>query len=348
MQLNFNELKNQIKDWGLELGFYKVGITDTNLSIAESRLNQWLENKFNANMDYMQKHGTKRSRPEELVPGTIRIISVSMNYLPPDVALKEVLKDKSKAYIARYTLGKDYHKLIRKKLQKLAEKIQAEIGEFGYRAFCDSAPVLERAIAEKAGIGWTGKNAMIMNKEAGSWFLLGEIYTDLPLPLDEPIKAHCGKCTACIDICPTQAIVAPHIIDARRCISYLTIENKGSIPIEFRKAMGNRIFGCDDCQIICPWNRFAKYTKETSFLPRHNLDNIKLVELFMWSEETFLEKTQGSALRRPGYVGWLRNIAVALGNSPTSDEVISALKSRLNFPSDIVQEHVKWSLDKHK
>lgn len=343
------QLSEQIKQWGLELGFQQVGITDTNLDIYETRLQEWLKKNFHGTMDYMEKHGEKRSQPDKLIPGTLRIISVRMDYLPPDTRIKEVLFDNNKAYIARYALGRDYHKVLKRRLRKLAQKIQENIGPFGYRAFVDSAPVLEKPIGEKAGLGWIGKNTLLINKKAGSYFFLGEIYTDLDLPVDiiEDTKNHCGSCTACMDICPTKAIVAPHVLDARKCISYLTIENKNSIPEEFREAIGNRIFGCDDCQIFCPWNKFAKFTNETDFNPRHQLDNQNLVDLFLWSEEEFLEKTMGSAIRRTGYIGWLRNIAVALGNAPTTPEITDVLKSRANHESDLVREHVQWALEAH-
>jgi epoxyqueuosine reductase len=341
------QLSAQIKQWGLELGFQDVGITDTHLELYEARLKTWLAKNFHGTMDYMQKHGDKRSRPDQLVPNTIRIISVRMDYLPPDTRIKETLFNKSKAYIARYALGRDYHKVLRNRLNKFAQKIQENIGEFGYRAFVDSAPVLEKPIAEKAGLGWMGKNTLILNKKTGSYFFLGEIYTDLDLPIDIPVKNHCGSCTACIDICPTKAIVAPYQLDARKCISYLTIENKQAIPIEFREAIGIRIFGCDDCQIFCPWNKFAKFTKESDFNPRHKLDNQNLIDLFLWTEEEFLTKTLGSAIRRAGYLGWLRNIAVGLGNAPSSPEIISALKSRENHESEMVREHVGWALERH-
>lgn len=296
----------------------------------------------------MSRHGAKRTEPAQLVPGTIRVICARMNYLPPQVKTAEILRQSEHAYIARYALGRDYHKLIRKRLSKLVAQVQALIGEFGFRAFSDSAPVMEKPLAEKAGLGWMGKHTNIINRQAGSWFFLGEIYTDLPLPIDEPVKNHCGKCQACLDVCPTQAIVGPYQLDARRCISYLTIENKGSIPEEFRSAMGNRIFGCDDCQLVCPWNRFAKHTQEKDFHPRHQVDNIKLIELFNWTEAEYTEKTRGSVLSRPKYEGWLRNIAVALGNAKTSPEIIATLQTKLKHPSALVREHVTWALQQHQ
>lgn len=345
--IDFTRLAQDIKAWGEACGFKQVGITDTDLSIAEGRLQAWLKKGYHGSMDYLSKHGTKRSRPAELVPGTLRIISVRLDYLPVKARIPETLADKSKGYISRYSLGRDYHKLIRQRLKRLAEKIQNQVGPFGYRVFVDSAPVLEKPIAEKAGLGWMGKHTLILNRTAGSWFFLGELYTDLPLPVDQPVTSHCGSCTACLDICPTQAIVAPYQLDARRCISYLTIEYKGSIPEDLRALMGNRIFGCDDCQLICPWNRFAKPTSENDFKPRHGLDDIKLCALFQWTENEYLLKTEGSALRRIGYEGWLRNIAVALGNAPTSPEIISALNRRINDPSGLVREHVQWALLQH-
>ncbi len=347
-KIDLIELAENIKTWGRELGFQQVGITDTDLNQAEKRLHEWLDRKWHGEMDYMAKHGTKRSRPAELVPGTLRVISLRMDYLPPDPRIMETLSHSSKAYVSRYALGRDYHKVIRKRLQQLAKKIENAIGHFGYRGFVDSAPVMEKPLAEKAGLGWMGKNTLILNREAGSWFFLASLFTDLPLPIDSPTSPHCGSCRACIDICPTQAIVAPFQLDATRCISYLTIEHRGSIPEALRPLMGNRIFGCDDCQMICPWNKFAKPTHEPDFKPRHHLDNVKLVELFNWSEDEFLKKTEGSAIRRAGYEGWLRNIAIALGNVPTSIEVLIALNSKIDHTSELVREHVLWALQRHQ
>lgn len=338
----------QIKQWGQELGFQQVGITNTDLPEAEAHLQNWLDNDFHGEMDYMQRHGLKRSRPELLHPGTLRIISVRMDYLPePAAAMTQALADPASAYISRYALGRDYHKLMRGRLQKLADKIQTEIGsEFpgSMRAFVDSAPVLEKALAEKAGLGWIGKHSNVINRKAGSWFFLGELFTNLPLPIDSPATAHCGECLACLDICPTQAIIAPYQVDARRCVSYLTIELHGSIPEDLRPLIGNRIYGCDDCQIICPWNRFAKLTGEQGFGPRHRLNARQLLEVFAWDEAEFLAKTEGSAIRRIGHQRWLRNIAVALGNSPASVPIIDALKTKLKHDSDMVREHVRWAL----
>lgn len=346
--MNYSELAQQIKTWGQELGFQQVGITDIDLTRYEERLESWLAKNYHGSMDYMERHGTKRSRPAELVPGTQRIISVRMDYLPPSLSFKEVLENPKLAFISRYATGRDYHKLIRKRLEKLAKKISAVVGPFGYRAFTDSAPVMEKAIAEKAGLGWIGKHTNLINKNAGSWFFLGTLYTDLPLPIDVPAAEHCGTCHTCIDICPTKAIVAPFQLDARRCISYLTIELKTSIPEEFRPLIGNRVYGCDDCQLFCPWNKFAKPTDEKDFHPRHGLGNINLIELFNWTEENFLEKTRGSAIARIGYECWLRNMAIGLGNAlrahPHDTQIRTALSARLNFPSAMVQEHVRWAL----
>jgi epoxyqueuosine reductase len=338
----------QIKQWGQELGFQQVGITDTALPEAGAHLQNWLDNNFHGEMDYMQRHGLKRSRPELLHPETLRIISVRMDYLPePAAAMNQTLADPASAYISRYALGRDYHKLMRNRLQKLADKIQEETGtQFpnAMRAFVDSAPVLEKALAEKAGLGWIGKHSNVINRKAGSWFFLGELFTNLPLPIDSPATAHCGECRACLDICPTQAIIAPYQVDARRCVSYLTIELHGSIPENLRPLIGNRIYGCDDCQIICPWNRFAKLAGEQDFSPRHRLNARQLLEVFAWDEAEFLAKTEGSAIRRIGHQRWLRNISVALGNSPASALIIDALKSKLDHDSDMVREHVQWAL----
>jgi len=341
-------LKSEIIGWCGELGFQQSGIADIDLQQAESRLKDWLRLKYHGSMDYMERHGSKRSRPEELVPGTLRVISVRMDYLPESQeAAKRLLDDGSGAYISRYALGRDYHKVLRGRLRALARRIEEKVGEFGYRVFVDSAPVLEKAIAEKAGIGWVGKHTNVIDRDSGSWFFLGELYTDLPLPVDIPEESHCGTCTACIDICPTKAIVAPYSLDARRCISYLTIENKHAIPLEFRKDIGNRIYGCDDCQLFCPWNKFAKPTAEDDFAPRHGLDSAQLSELFSWTEDTWLEKTEGSAIRRIGFERWLRNIAVALGNADTTPDVVAALTARQHDESPMIAEHVDWALDQH-
>ncbi len=349
MDINsLNSLALLIKQWGQALGFQQVGITGIELPEAEAHLQNWLDKNFHGEMDYMQRHGLKRSRPELLHSGTVRVISVRMDYLPEaDETLKTQLADPSSAYISRYALGRDYHKLMRNRLQKLADKIQQEVGCLlpnSMRAFVDSAPVLEKALAEKAGLGWIGKHSNLINRKAGSWFFLGELFTNLPLPIDNPATAHCGECRACLDICPTQAIIAPYQVDARRCVSYLTIELHGSIPLELRPLIGNRIYGCDDCQIICPWNRFANLTKEPDFNPRHRLDTQQLLDASSWTEAEFLLKTEGSAIRRIGHQRWLRNVAVALGNAPKSAHVVEALKAMLDQSSEVVKEHVLWAL----
>ncbi len=337
-----------IKAWGRELGFQEVGISGLDLAEHEQHLQRWLDAGYHGEMDYMAAHGSKRSHPDELVPGTLRVVSLRMDYLPGDTEMAQRLTEPEKAYVSRYALGRDYHKLIRKRLQQLAERIQQAIGPFGFRAFVDSAPVLEKAIAEQAGLGWIGKNTLVLNRKAGSFFFLGELFVDIPLPVDAPhATEHCGRCTACLDICPTAAFVGPYVLDARRCISYLTIELKTAIPEELRPLIGNRVFGCDDCQIVCPWNRFARPTEQSDFQPRHNLDNAGLAELFLWDEEKFLGSTEGSPLRRAGYERWLRNLAVGLGNAPSSIPVIEALQARRDYPSELVREHVEWALQRH-
>lgn len=342
------QLAQSIKDWGRELGFQQVGITDVDLGEHEAHLQRWLDAGYQGEMDYMAAHGSKRSHPDELVPGTLRVVSLRMDYLPGDTRMAERLAQPEQAYVSRYALGRDYHKLVRKRLQQLAERIQAVIGPFGHRAFVDSAPVLEKAIAEKAGLGWIGKNTLVLNRKAGSWFFLGELFVDIALPVDAPhASEHCGRCTACMDICPTAAFAGPYVLDARRCISYLTIELKGSIPEELRAPIGNRVFGCDDCQIACPWNRFARHTEQGDFQPRHGLDSGGLVELFLWTEAEFLSRTEGSPLRRAGYERWLRNLAVGLGNAPSTIPVLEALRARREHPSELVREHVAWALARH-
>ncbi len=342
-------LARNIKSWARDLGFQQLGITDTELTEAEHRLESWLAQGSHGDMAYMARHGTRRSRPAELVTGTRRVISVRMDYRPePSRDPEAVLNDPINGFVSRYALGRDYHKILRRRLQKLANRIALEIGEFGYRVFVDSAPVMEKPLAEKAGLGWIGKHTNLINRTAGSWFFLGEIYTDLPLPADQPAGDHCGSCSACIDICPTGAITGPYALDARRCISYLTIELQGAIPVELRPLLGNRIYGCDDCQMVCPWNRFSTPTGERDFLPRGGLDSPSLIDLFAWSEAEFLRHTQGSPIRRIGHIAWLRNIAVALGNAPPDPEVIEALRSRLDHPSDLVREHVRWALHSTK
>jgi len=359
--IDYNRLLQKIQKWSGELGFQQLGVSDIELTEHDKHLNDWIAAGFHGEMDYMFKHGSKRSHPEQLVANTCRVISVRMDYMPPDCELSDtVLANPEMGYISRYALGRDYHKVMRKRLQKLADKIKSSIGEFGYRVFVDSAPVLEKALAEKSGLGWIGKHSNLINTKAGSWFFLGEIYTDLPLPLSQGDSGlsntqqtpenHCGTCTACIDICPTKAIIAPYKVDARRCISYLTIELHGSIPVEFRKDMGNRIYGCDDCQLCCPWNRFSQVTSEQDFFTRHPLDAPDLVELFNWSEDEFMKNTEGSAIRRIGYQRWLRNIAIALGNAPASEKVVQVLEEKKkNFEEsgdNMVIEHIDWALEK--
>jgi epoxyqueuosine reductase len=346
--LDLSRLSEDIRRWGTELGFQQIGISGVELGEHQQHLQNWLDKQFHGDMHYMQSHGAKRSQPELLLPGTLRVLSARMDYLPNTTDMQSVLDNDQQAYISRYALGRDYHKLMRKRLAKLAEKIAEVAGPHQFRAFVDSAPVLERGLAEQAGLGWIGKNTMLINSQAGSWFFLGEIYTDLPLTIDPPQQtAHCGSCTACLDDCPTGAIVAPNQVDARRCISYLTIELRDSIPESLRPLMGNRIYGCDDCQLVCPWNKFAAETGEPDFQPRNNLQSAELVELFNWSEEEFLQRTEGSAIRRIGYACWLRNIAVALGNASSNEAIISALQQRLDDPSPLVREHVSWALQQH-
>jgi epoxyqueuosine reductase len=345
--IDLDALTIDIKNWGKELGFQEVAITDIDLKNYKPYLDDWLDKHYHGDMNYMERHRDLRTKPQELVPNTMRVICVRMDYALTTTNSLADLKNEEKAYISRYARGRDYHKLIRKRLQRLATRVQESIGAFGYRAFVDSAPVLERALAEKAGLGWIGKNTMLINSKAGSWFFLAELFTDLPLPVDKPTSGHCGSCTACLDICPTQAFVGPNVLDARRCISYLTIELRTSIPEELRPMMGNRVFGCDDCQLICPWNKFTRISQEEDFSPRHGLDNTELTHLFRWSEEEFLERTEGSAIRRIGYECWLRNLAVGLGNAPSSIAVLEALNARKDHPSALVREHVEWALAQH-
>jgi epoxyqueuosine reductase len=343
--IDYHGLADDIRRWGLELGFGRVGIAGVELAGDEAHLLNWLEAGFHGEMEYMARHGTKRSRPPDLAPGTVRVIAARMDYAPADIDdAWEMIADDGRAYVSRYALGRDYHKVLRHRLQKLADRIGETVGPFGHRVFTDSAPVLEKALARDAGLGWIGKHTLLLSREAGSWFFLGEIYTDLPLPVDEAASAHCGTCTRCIEICPTQAIVAPYRLDARRCISYLTIELQGSIPVELRPLIGNRVFGCDDCQLACPWNKFAQPASERDFSPRHGLEDARLVDLFGWSESEFLERTAGMAIRRAGYEGWLRNIAVALGNARPSPAIEESLRARSDDASALVREHVRWAL----
>ena len=342
------QLAGEIKQLGRDLGFSKLGIAATNLEADEARLERWLALGRHGAMSYMERHGRKRTRPAKLVPGTVRVISARMSYWPDGARdASEALADPTTGYVARYALGRDYHKVLRKQLQRLADAIAQRVPDLGYRVFVDSAPVLEKALARDAGLGWIGKHTNLLDRD-GSWFLLGELFTDLPLPTDAPVTEHCGSCRACLDVCPTQAIVAPYEVDARRCISYLTIELRGSIPEPLRAAIGNRIFGCDDCQLFCPWNKFARPTAVGDFAVRHGLDNADLVALFEWSEQEWDARTAGSALRRAGYEGWLRNVAVALGNAPADERVVAAHTARADDPSPIVREHVRWALDRQR
>jgi len=345
---NFQQLATDIKQWGLQLGFQQLAITDIDLTAYKPHLTAWLDRNFHGTMDYMERHSELRCHPEQLHPGTIRVICARMDYGKTRDNSLAAMEEGGKAYISRYARGRDYHKLMRQRLQQLANRIEAESGAFGYRAFVDSAPILERALAEKSGLGWIGKNTMLINKNAGSWFFLGELFTDLPLPVDKQDTDHCGSCQACIDVCPTQAFVRPNVLDATRCISYLTIELRTSIPEQFRSAMGNRVFGCDDCQLVCPWNKFTQVSHEDDFNPRHSFDDSELLTLFAWSEQEFLSNTAGSAIRRIGYDCWLRNLAVALGNAPADDRIINALLLRRDHASAMVREHIEWALRQHQ
>jgi epoxyqueuosine reductase len=355
---NLSTLVLAIKAWGRELGFAEIGIADVDLRHAEAGLRAWLDAGFHGEMDYMAAHGMKRARPAELVPGTVRVITARMNYLSREGAAdwreaeERRARDPQQAMISIYARGRDYHKVLRARLQQLAERIRAEVGEFGYRVFTDSAPVMEEALAEKSGIGWRGKHTLLLNREAGSMFFLGELFTDLPLPVDPPSESHCGQCRACIDVCPTQAILAPYKLDARRCISYLTIELKGSIPLELRPLIGNRVYGCDDCQITCPWNKFAQRSTLPDFDVRNGLDNATMVELFAWEEGDFNQRLEGSPIRRIGYERWLRNLAVGLGNAAAQcagdAAIVAALSARSAHPSELVREHIEWALARHR
>lgn len=346
---SLTQLREQLDAWAPDFGFQQIGVTDIDLEQHGQHLQQWLKQGYHGSMDYMADHGDMRWRPDKLHPGSIRVISARMDYLAPGVDIVDALNDNNRAYISRYALGRDYHKLVRKRLTQLGKRLQTLAADMGFRAFVDSAPLLERALANKAGLGWIGKNTMLINRQAGSYFFLGELLTNLPLPLDNSYERdHCGRCQACLDICPTQAFVGPHILDARRCISYLTIELDGPIPEALRSSMGNRIFGCDDCQIGCPWNRFSRPSKETDFTPRHQLDKATLLQLFNWDEDTFLQRTEGMPIRRTGYINWCRNLAVALGNAPKSLDVVLALESRLGSVNDMVDEHIKWAISRHQ
>jgi epoxyqueuosine reductase len=346
--MDYVALASDIKRWGLDLGFQAVGIADTDLSAARDRLARWLGMGWHGEMDYMARHGTLRASPAALVPGTQRVICCRMDYLPRRPgSVEQELHDASRAYIARYARGRDYHKVMRGRLQRLCERIEAAAGPFGHRAFADSAPVMEVELAVRAGIGWRGKHTLLLDRGAGSWFFLGEIYCDLPLPADTPATEHCGSCRRCIEICPTQAITAPYRLDARRCISYLTIELRGAIPEPLRPLIGNRVYGCDDCQLVCPWNGFAQVSPELDFQVRNGLDCASLVELFGWSDADFDQRMRGSPIRRIGYERWLRNLAVGLGNAPTAPEVVDSLQRKADHGSALVREHVAWALGRH-
>lgn len=352
-QLDLNLLAQQIKQWGTDVGFQQIGICDTDLTAEEPKLQQWLDKQYQGEMDWMARHGMMRARPHELLPGTLRVISVRMNYLPAKASFASTLSNPNLAYVSRYALGRDYHKLLRQRLKKLGDRIKEYCQEFNYqdeinfRPFVDSAPILERPLAAKAGLGWVGKHSLILNREAGSWFFLGELLINLPLPVDQPVEEQCGRCVACMTTCPTGAIIAPYTVDARRCISYLTIELEGAIPEEFRPLMGNRIYGCDDCQLICPWNRFSQLTDEEDFSPRRALHTPELLDLFSWNEEKFLRITEGSAIRRIGYLRWLRNISVALGNAPYQDSIILALQEKRGIDA-MLDEHLEWAISQQR
>ncbi len=347
-QIDYAALADAIKVWGKALGFQAVGISDTRLDEAETHLLRWLEDGHHGAMDYMAKHGVKRARPAELVPGTLRVISLRMNYVPAQAKdARQVLTEGARAFVSRYALGRDYHKVLRNRLERLAQQIRAQV-DCQCRVFTDSAPVLEVALAQKAHLGWRGKHTLLLSREQGSAFFLGEIFIDLPLPVDMPQDEHCGTCRTCIEVCPTQAIIAPYRIDARRCISYLTIELTGSIPVELRPLIGNRIYGCDDCQLFCPWNRFAQTSDEPDFAVRNGLDDVALVELFAWDEAAFHTRLAGSAIHRIGHEQWLRNIAVALGNAPPTAQIVNALQMRVSHPSALVREHVAWALSRRR
>ena len=346
--IDLGRLADDIKAWGRALGFQQVGISDIDLSKHEAHLQQWLDNGYHGEMDYMAAHGMKRARPAELLPGTLRVISVRMDYLPPDASFATHLKNDQVGYISRYALGRDYHKVLRKKLKQLGQKITDTFSDTQFRPFVDSAPVLEHAIAEKAGLGWTGKHSLTLNRDAGSWFFLGELFINLPLPTDSPVEEGCGTCNACITMCPTGAIVAPYQVDARKCISYLTIEHDGLIPESLRPLMGNRIYGCDDCQLVCPYNRFADITEQEDFHPRKVLHGQSLVTLFNWDEDTFLKNTEGSPIRRIGHAKWQRNIAVAMGNATFDADIVNALEVAHPVANTLVKPHIEWALSRQK
>jgi len=342
--VNYQQLAVQIEQWANELGFSGFGICDTDLSSHEATFQAWLDKGYHGGMEYMARHGMMRARPHELLPGTLRVISVRLDYMPPDALIVSTMQDPENGYISRYATGRDYHKMMRNRLKKLGQKIEQCVDGLSARPFVDSAPIMERPLAEKSGLGWTGKHSLIINEKVGSFFFLGELLVNIPLPVSSPVAEQCGSCVACLTICPTQAIVEPYVIDGNRCLSYITIEKFGEIPLEFREAMGNRIYGCDDCQLICPWNKFTKASDEDDFKPRKDLHSPQLLELFSWSEQSFLKRTEGSPIRRIGHERWLRNIAVALGNAPYRPEIIQALESKRESVSELVQEHIDWAL----
>jgi epoxyqueuosine reductase len=346
--MDYHQLAEDIKRWGAELGFQKVGITDVDLSTEREHLRRWLEQGMHGDMEWMARHEELRTRPDQLHEGSVRAISVRMNYLPAEAGFAKTLNNPRLGYISRYALGRDYHKLMRKRLKQLGDRIQEACAELDFRPFVDSAPIMEKPLAIKAGLGWRGKHTLVLDEGSGSWFFLGELLVNLPLPTDREVEEKCGSCSACITICPTQAIVEPYVLDARRCISYLTIELRDSIPEEYRPLMGNRIYGCDDCQLICPWNRYAQLTDEGDFSPRKDLHAPELLELWQWDEETFLKRTEGSPIRRIGYDCWLRNLAVAMGNAPTDTDIIVALEQRRSAVSAMVAEHIDWALERQR
>ena len=342
------DTEERIKGWGRELGFDAIGIAGIDLAEDEARLMDWLERGWHGEMEYMERHGVRRARPAELVPGTVSVITARLNYSTQEARpAQEVLDDPERAFVARYAMGRDYHKVLRAKLQALADRMTAELGPFHYRVFTDSAPVMEVSLSQKSGLGWRGKHTLLLSRDAGSMFFLGELFVSLNLSKDAPTSAHCGTCERCIEVCPTRAIVGPYQLDARRCVSYLTIEHKGAIPEDLHPLMGNRIYGCDDCQVVCPWNKYAQPSNDPDFAVRNDLDDASLVELFAWTEDEFNRRFEGSAIRRIGHERWLRNIAVALGNAPPSPEIIAALRTRHDHPSPMVREHVGWALSRH-
>lgn len=347
MVIDYTELAQNIKQWGKELGFQKVGICDVDLSTHEKPLQDWLDAGYHGDMDWMARHGMMRARPDELHPGTLRVISVRMDYLPPEAHFASNLNNPNQGYISRYALGRDYHKLVRNQLKKLGQKIEKEVGQLGFRPFVDSAPILERPLAEKAGLGWVGKHSLLLDANAGSWFFLGELLVDIPLPTDIAQEDQCGKCVACITSCPTGAIIAPGVVDARLCISYLTIEFDGVIPEELRPKLGNRIYGCDDCQLVCPWNRESDITAQADFHRKSIFESPELINLFNWTEEEFMKKMEGSAIRRIGHLQWLRNISVSMGNAAYSTDIIEALKKRQGL-SETLDIHIHWALLQQK